>query len=206
MSGSFLLSHSSSLPPACLSGCFLCQPGSTPASPLLGQAAAILSHTRLLWAVAFQRVSINAFCPRGGVCRARPSGWGHIASTFRHCLKPTSPGKGGHRPTPRLPPALHGTLGSSLSPLWALVSWGSPWPMRPRGTGAHSVPCVHSVVVLCCFAKDLYFRHGGIGELPTWQWLGTGNLQYTPPTSCATFSCPKGGKGISGRRNSWCEL
>ena len=35
VSGSFLLSHSSSLPPSCLSRCFLCQPGCTPASLLL---------------------------------------------------------------------------------------------------------------------------------------------------------------------------
>lgn len=58
-------------------------------------------------------------------------------------------------------------------PLWASVSWGSPQPTQPLGTEAHSIPCVHLVVVLFCFAKDFYFWYGSIGELlpTTRQWL-----------------------------------
>lgn len=67
MSGSFLLSHSSSFPPASLSRCFLCQPGSTPASPLLlGQTPVIVSHVGLLWAMAFQSVPIIPSAPEEG--------------------------------------------------------------------------------------------------------------------------------------------
>lgn len=74
MSGSFLLSHSSSLPPACLSRCFLYQPGSTPASALLRQAAAILSHMGLLWAVAFQGAPIMLLAAEEGSAGHVPQG------------------------------------------------------------------------------------------------------------------------------------
>lgn len=38
-------------------------------------------------------------------------------------------------------------LGLIPFPLWASVSWGSPQPMQPLGTEAHSTPCVCLVVV-----------------------------------------------------------
>lgn len=66
MSGSFLLSRSSSLPPSSLSRCFLCQPGSTPASLLLVRAAAILPRLGLLWAVAFQSAPLMPSAPKEG--------------------------------------------------------------------------------------------------------------------------------------------
>lgn len=132
----WLFPPSSLLPSSpCLSGCFLCQPGSAPASPLLWQAAAVLSHMGLLWAVAFQSVSINAFCPTGGVCRAPLSGRGHIASSFLHCLKPTSPGKAGYGP-------LHSCLLLCVGP-WA-------HPFSPLGLGFLGEPRANAQGHIAC--------------------------------------------------------
>ena len=109
VSGCFLLSHSSSLPPSCLSRCFLCQLGSTPASPLPGQTAAILSCLGLLRAVAFQSALLMPSTPRRG-----PQGMYFRVGAHCLLLPPLfkSPGRGGQGPTPGLPPA----WGLSLSP------------------------------------------------------------------------------------------
>lgn len=172
MSGSFLLSHSSSLPPASLSRCFLCQPGSTPASPLLGQTPVIISHVRLMWAVAFQSVPIIPSAQRRGL-----QGMALRLGTHCHLLLP--PFKTHISWEKRLQGHSRATscsawvFGLIPFPIWASVSWGSPQPTQPLGTEAHGMPCVHLVVVLFCFAKDFYFWRGSIGELlpTTWQWL-----------------------------------
>lgn len=75
VSGSFLLSHSSSLPQACLSGCFLCQPGSAPASPLLGRQPPS-SPTRGSCGLWLSRVPVNASAPEEGAAGHGPQGGG----------------------------------------------------------------------------------------------------------------------------------
>lgn len=130
-----------------------------------GQAAAVLSHTGLLWAVAFQSAR-ECLCPRGGGCGARPSGWGHIASSFLRCLNPHLLGEEATGPLPAASCSAwdHGT--SRSGPRFPGVGWGEP---TASAAPWHSV---HLVVVLCYFAKDLYFWHEGIGEPPP--QLGSG--------------------------------
>lgn len=160
MSGSFLLSHSPSLPQACLSGCFLCQPGCAPASPLLGGQQPS-SPARAPVGCGFPECPLMPLPQRRGL-QGTASGWGHISSSFLHCLNPHLLG---NEARSQLPPALHGAVGPPRS--------GPRFPGGGEPT-ANAAPwhSVHLVVLLCFFAKDLYFWHEGIGELPP--QLGSG--------------------------------
>lgn len=83
-------------------------------------------------------------------------------------------------------------LGHIPSPTLGLGFLGAP-----TASAALGVPRGHLVVVLCCFAKDLYFRHGGIGELP--RQLGSGLgwriCNPSPPASCPDFFMSQAWKG-----------
>lgn len=72
VSGSFLLSHSSSLPPSCLSRCFLCQSGHTPGSLLLS------SRPLPPGASADCGFPLMPSVSRRGVQGTYPSGWGPL--------------------------------------------------------------------------------------------------------------------------------
>lgn len=116
------------LPPSCLSRCFLCQPGSTPASPLPGQAAAIpLPAWGFCGLWLFPECALNTFLPRGGVHRARTSeGGAPSASLLPPLLKAHISWWRRQRGLTGLPPA----WGSSL--LLSLISWEptagtAPW-------------------------------------------------------------------------------
>lgn len=87
MSGSFLLSYSSSLPPSCLSRCFLCQPGSTPASPLPGQAAAIPLLPGASVGCGFPECALNTFRPQRRGPQGKDIRGGHPCLLLHPLLK-----------------------------------------------------------------------------------------------------------------------
>ena len=127
MSGSFLLSYSSSLPPSCLSRCFLCQPGSTPASPLPGQAAAIPLLPGASVGCGFPECALNTFRPQ----RRGPQG-----KDIRGRAPLPPPPSTVESPHLLVEAAEGPTQGCLLFgvhpfPLWALISWGTHSQHRP---------------------------------------------------------------------------
>lgn len=163
MSGSFLLSHFSSLPPSCLSRCFLCQPGPTPAAPLIGQAAPPLPPELQKWA-GLPEGRLGAFRPRRGL-QGTSFERGTLCLPFLHSsTPPLPPGREGCQPTP----------GCLL--LW-LGLWAHPfpcWALIPGETTAnaalwhrdtqHTLCSFGGFVLLC--SESLLQAWGHLGAAP----------------------------------------
>lgn len=192
MSGSFLLSHSSSLPPPASQdvssvSLALLQPlpssgRQQPCSPTWGFCGLWLSRVRPLMPSAPRRGLQGRSLREGAHCPLLPPLFKtHVSRERRLQAHSTAASCSAH------------DLGLLPFPLWASVSWGSRQPAQPRGSEAHSTACVHLVVVSCCSARELPFWLGIWGAAPcnsavTWN-VGFELLSPRPPAP--TFSHPQ---------------